>query len=261
MAGHAGSRYRGDGQQARDTEGTGAAKPGAEDVDFIGINEIVASAGAGAAVMDERIVGRMKFGRTWLRKHGLRADHCRIIRVSGESMEPTLADGAAILVNLESREPKDGKIFVVRIDDDLVVKRLLHDAATGWLVQSDNPDRRTWPTRPFPDEADDHRGDEVDRAELRIGREAGSRTRSPTGTSKMHSMTPYELITKWRGSRLTERCTPQEDFRPLDEPAAAEGDEHRRTQCRDHCLSHPVQATMLTGTKPDLTRLPQGRDD
>ena len=103
--------------------------------------------------MDERIVGRMKFPRTWLRQHGLRGDECRIIKVSGESMEPTLADGAAILANLKSREPKDGKIFVVRVDDDLLVKRLLHDAAAGWLLQSDNPNKETWPTQLCPNDA------------------------------------------------------------------------------------------------------------
>ena len=139
--------------RARDTELAEAADLGGDDMDFVGINEVVASAGPGTAVLDERIVGRMKFARSWLREHGLQGDHCRIIRVRGESMEPTLADGAAILVNLESREPKDGKIFVVRIDEDLVVKRLVDEAAAGWLLQSDSPNKQTWPTQPFPDDA------------------------------------------------------------------------------------------------------------
>ena len=43
-----------------------------DDADFVGIKEIVASAGTGATVIDERIVGRVKFPRTWLRKHGLK---------------------------------------------------------------------------------------------------------------------------------------------------------------------------------------------
>ena len=35
----------------------------------------------------------------------------------------------------------------------LVVKRLVDEAAAGWLLQSDNPNKQTWPTQPFPDDA------------------------------------------------------------------------------------------------------------
>ena len=40
-------------------------------------------------------------------------------------MEPTLPDGASILVNLEQQEPHDGRIFVMRIGDAMLVKRLV----------------------------------------------------------------------------------------------------------------------------------------
>ena len=45
------------------------------------------------------------------------------------------------------------QIHIVRIDDDVIVKRLLHDATVGWLLQSDNPNKQAWPTQPFPDDA------------------------------------------------------------------------------------------------------------
>ena len=35
--------------------------------------------------------------RPWMRKHGLQGYLCRIVKVTGESMEPTLPDGASIL--------------------------------------------------------------------------------------------------------------------------------------------------------------------
>ena len=41
--------------------------------DFIGVNEIVASAGTGAEVIGERITDRIKFRRPWMRKHGMQA--------------------------------------------------------------------------------------------------------------------------------------------------------------------------------------------
>ena len=59
-----------------------------------GVNEIVASAGTGAEVLTEQITNRVKFWQPKLRKHGLHAHLCRIVKVTGESMERTLLDGA-----------------------------------------------------------------------------------------------------------------------------------------------------------------------
>ena len=36
---------------------------------------------------------------------------------------------------------RDGKIFVVRIGDELIVKRLINDPEAGWLLFSDNPEQ------------------------------------------------------------------------------------------------------------------------
>ena len=87
----------------------------------------------------------MKFPVVWLYREGLNAQACRIIRVLGESMEPTLPDGCSILVNHEGRERRHGKVFVIRRGDELIVKRTLHDNDAGWLLVSDNPDKRAWP--------------------------------------------------------------------------------------------------------------------
>ena len=124
-----------------------------EDHEHVGINEIDAAAGAGAVVQDERVRRRIKFPWSWLRRHGLKAHMSRIIRVSGESMEPTLPDGCAILVYQGSQERLDGKIFVIRIGEGIIVKRVIHDPEAGWLLVSDNPDKTAWPTRAWPDNA------------------------------------------------------------------------------------------------------------
>ena len=122
--------------------------------DFVAISEVDTSAGAGAVVQDESVTGHMQFPHRWLRNRGLRAAACRIIRVTGESMEPTLPNRAAVLVYLGSRHRTDGKIFVIRIGDDLVVKRTVLDPEAGWLLVSDNPDKTTWATRPWPESAE-----------------------------------------------------------------------------------------------------------
>ena len=122
--------------------------------EFVAVSEIDTSAGADAVVRDEKVTGHMKFPYQWLRNRGLRPPACRIIRVTGESMEPTLGNGAAVLVPyLGSRHLQDGKIFMIRIGDHLVVKRTVLDPEAGWLLVSDNKDKTTWATRPYPDDA------------------------------------------------------------------------------------------------------------
>ena len=57
-------------------------------------------------------------------------------------MEPTLADGCAVLVELGRRRPRDGGIYVIRIGDELIVKRVVRAPEAGWLLVSDNPDKK-----------------------------------------------------------------------------------------------------------------------
>lgn len=120
----------------------------------IAIVEVDAAAGPGALVGYEHVIGDMKFPREWLRTQNLVAERCRLIRVVGESMEPTLPDSGLILVDLQRKERGDGKICVIRIGDDLIVKRTVEDRQAGWLLWSDNPDKRVWPSVPWPDDAE-----------------------------------------------------------------------------------------------------------
>ena len=121
-----------------------------EDGDYVGVSELAGAAGGGAVVEHERITGRVKFRRTWLARHGLIAQHCRVIQDLGESMEPTLVDGCSILVNQTGRRRRVGRIFVVRTDDGLVVKRAGKDRAGAWQLVSDNATRRLGPPCPGP---------------------------------------------------------------------------------------------------------------
>ena len=135
---------------AQGLEDPAARAAAADDGDFVGVSELASAAGDGADVYDERITGRIKFLRSWLGRHGLVARNCRIIQVSGESMEPTLVDGCSILVNHSVRRRHVGHIYVVRTEDGLVVKRAGRDEAGVWQLVSDNPNKHVWPTRPWP---------------------------------------------------------------------------------------------------------------
>ena len=121
--------------------------------EHVGIDEVDTTVGADSSAGDEKITRRLKFPYPWLRRHGLRAHMCRIVRVAGEAMEPTVPDGSAILIDAESTERRDGRIFVVRIRDELLVRRLVQDPEAGWLLFSDHPDKAARPTVPWPEEA------------------------------------------------------------------------------------------------------------
>ena len=121
--------------------------------DHMGIDQLDTTVGADGTIRDETVIRRVKFPYPWLRKHRLRAHACRIVRMTGEAMEPTIPDGSAILVDTGATNRRDGQIVVIRIADQQVVKRLTHDPDAGWLLSSDSPDRTRWPTEPWPDNA------------------------------------------------------------------------------------------------------------
>jgi len=107
-----------------------------------------ASAGPGAIVSEEAGRPYFAFDERWLRAlTATPSDKLSIIRVEGDSMAPTLNPGDDILVDLADCEERlrDG-VYVLRIDDALVVKRIaLHPIGGRVTVQSDNPAYPDWP--------------------------------------------------------------------------------------------------------------------
>ena len=121
--------------------------PATREVDQI---DLAVAAGAGAEAEDEQVTERLTFRLDWLKSHGLDPAHCTVVKVQGESMEPTLPEGSAILVDRRRRRRRAGGIFVVRTGTGAVVKRLGKDASGGWQLLSDHP---TWDPTPWPDDA------------------------------------------------------------------------------------------------------------
>ena len=107
-----------------------------------------ASAGPGALPGAERGQPYFAFDERWLKLlTASRPDDLSIIRVEGDSMAPTLNDGDDILVDRAgcSEALRDG-IYVLRVDDSLLVKRLaIHPMGKRVTVQSDNPAYPDWP--------------------------------------------------------------------------------------------------------------------
>ena len=110
--------------------------------------EFASAAGVGAEVYDETPIGLLWFRNDWLKRHSIDPEQSNIISVRGESMEPTLPDGCSILVDRKRREPQDGRIYVMRTEDGLVVKRVGRDAEGGWQIESEHS---AWPPVPWTD--------------------------------------------------------------------------------------------------------------
>ena len=107
-----------------------------EDYVEIPLYDVEASAGAGCFFDVERIESHLKFRKDWLAREGLHAKDLVVIRVSGDSMEGTLADGDTVLID-RSRKKPDG-VFAIRIGDALRIKRLQKMADGSLRVSSDN---------------------------------------------------------------------------------------------------------------------------
>ena len=109
---------------------------------------VAVSAGPGAFVSQELGKPYFAFDERWLKALTPSSpSNLSIVRVEGDSMAPTLNAGDDILVDLgdSGARLRDG-IYVLRIDDALVVKRLaLNPVGRRVTVQSDNPAYPDWP--------------------------------------------------------------------------------------------------------------------
>lgn len=107
---------------------------------FIPLYGVEASAGPGALVEGEPILEIMALGREWIRRE-LGADPGRLslLFMRGDSMTPTLQPGEMLLLErVEGSQIGDG-ICVIRLDADLLVKRIQRLPGGKLQVGSDNP--------------------------------------------------------------------------------------------------------------------------
>lgn len=109
--------------------------------------DVRASAGFGAVTHGEAKRGAVGFDAKWLRElvRGS-SDGLSIICVTGDSMFPTLADGDDVIVNRNdgASRIRDG-IYVLRLDDGLMIKRVARQPAGGGIsIRSDNPEYPSW---------------------------------------------------------------------------------------------------------------------
>lgn len=98
-----------------------------------------ASMGAGRVAVEAEEVGRMAFRRDWLRREGLTERNLVAITLVGDSMSPTIRDGALCLVDTSEDHVKADGVYILQLDGHLIAKRLQPDFSGGVFIRSDNP--------------------------------------------------------------------------------------------------------------------------
>lgn len=106
--------------------------------------EVKASAGDGILVEAEEQTHLISFKPEWLNKEiGVNPNDVFLMLVEGDSMYPTLKNGAMIMVNRNFNGLSDG-IYVMRHDHNLLVKRLQMLPGGIIKVKSDNNMYEPW---------------------------------------------------------------------------------------------------------------------
>ncbi len=102
------------------------------------IYSVQVSTGNGVICDDEKITGSEPYSRAYLRKRNLQFENLAIVSSKGDSMEPTITNNDRLLVDISRTTPIDGKIFVIRLGEELYAKRVQCLVGGGLTIISDN---------------------------------------------------------------------------------------------------------------------------
>ena len=103
------------------------------------VRKVQAKLGAGSSLITNGdLEGMYAFRQDFINEMGGNPDALVMFDVLGVSMEPTIPDGSTVLVHLRDTSIRSGLVYAVRVNDELLVKRLIQEP--GRLVcHSDNP--------------------------------------------------------------------------------------------------------------------------
>lgn len=112
------------------------------------------SAGPGRMIAEfQETRKKLYFHRSWMKEKGAKEADLKIVKVRGDSMQPTLHDDDDIVINLALTRIRDGKVFAVAYAGEARVKRLYQMAGPKLRVVSDNPDKVRYPDEIIEGEA------------------------------------------------------------------------------------------------------------
>ncbi|ANB27206.1 XRE family transcriptional regulator [Alteromonas stellipolaris] len=112
-----------------------------DDVEVPFYMEVELSAGNGSAIQIETNGPKLRFSKATLRKRGVDVEAAACVRVSGNSMEPVIPDGATVGVDTSKVDIiKDGDMYAIDWAGSLFVKILNRRPGGGISIRSFNSD-------------------------------------------------------------------------------------------------------------------------
>lgn len=85
----------------------------------------------------------------WLREANILIQQILATKIIDDAMAPSLYPGDLLVVDLKNTELEDGAVFVIGYEGVAIVRRIVRDAGTWWIV-CDNPDQRRFGRKLFP---------------------------------------------------------------------------------------------------------------
>ncbi|WP_100965550.1 S24 family peptidase [Bosea sp. FBZP-16] len=99
-----------------------------DNVVMIPMLDVIASAGPGIENARPYEIGKLPFPRAWLNELGLPEKFARFADSRGDSMTPTIPDGAICLIDIRIDRPRKDGIYVLVDGNNVRIKRI----AIGW---------------------------------------------------------------------------------------------------------------------------------
>ncbi len=112
---------------------------------FVRRYDLSVSAGTGLEAVEGAETEMLAFSTAWLRSVGASADLSVLVRVRGDSMVPTVPDGALVLIHVADQDTARPGIFAIVREGQAFVKRITPLARspsgrpTSVAILSDNP--------------------------------------------------------------------------------------------------------------------------
>ncbi|WP_309413508.1 S24 family peptidase [Desulfobulbus sp.] len=112
--------------------------PDPEMFDYIPMADAKLSAGGGCFVLSEDMRDYYAFRKSWLYRVASSPKSVVLMRVQGSSMDPTIQDGDAVMIDTGRRDIKEGMIYALRVDSTVMIKRLSFRIGGKVRIISDN---------------------------------------------------------------------------------------------------------------------------
>ncbi len=116
-----------------------------DDFVYIARYDVNLSAGPGLIPAENAEADQLAFSRAWMRREGLNNQSCGLLRVRGDSMAPTVQDGALVLVQMSDEPIAREGIYAYSREGAAFIKRMVpintgkDGRATSFVILSDNP--------------------------------------------------------------------------------------------------------------------------